>query len=179
MGTSGERPRFAARAGRGNAESAGGLGRPARPHRGVWRCADRDDVSASDLGRAAPARLVVGGGNGCAARLGPGERDARASHRDRPRLHGLHGCGDGCRRRTPTPCPALDGPACFSGGRRDQRHRRSRIEVRLGPGLSRMDAAQGALAQAERAGCLRPCAPDSRMHRLDDVSPDGRVDACR
>ena len=61
------------------------------------------------------------------------------------------------RRRAAPPCPALDGPACFPRGSRDQRHRRSRLAVRLGPGLSRVDAAQGPLAQAKRAGCLRPC----------------------
>ena len=52
------------------------------------------------------------------------------------------------RRKPLPPCPALDGSARVPRGRRDQRHRRPGPALCLRPGLARVDAAQGALAQA-------------------------------
>ncbi len=80
------------------------------------------------------------------------------------------------RRPAPPPCSALDGSARIPRGRRDQCHWRSGLTLRVGSGLSRVDASQGTLAQAQRAPDLRAGRPDRRVHRLDDVSTDWRVD---
>ena len=170
--------RLAAGAGRGDAEPAGGAGRPARPDRRLWRRADRDDLSAADLGRAGAESMVVGGPDGGPAR--PGR--SRTSSPSRSPAIGLDctACTvRGLRRlgRAPRPGAALDGPAGLPRGRGHQRHRRPGPAVRLGPGLARVDAAQGALAQAERARALSIGRADRRGHRLDDVSPDRRLDA--
>ena len=111
-------------------------------------------------------------------RRGPVEsrRCARAGGGDRPRLHGLHGGRLRPGRQAAPSRLALDGSAIVPGGRRHQRHRRPRAPLRLGPGFARMDAAQGPLAQDARAGDLSPGRADRRVHRLDDVPADRRVD---
>ena len=111
------------------------------------------------------------------AGAGAGGRRARAGGGDRPGLHGLHGGRLRPGRQAAPPRPALDGPAVVPRGRRHQRDRRPGAPLRLGPGLARVDAAQGPLAQAQRARDLPPGRPDRRVHRLDDAPADRRVDA--
>ena len=130
-----------------------------------------------DLGRAGPR--ASGGWR-------PARRSARRWPRRAPRPSRSSAIGLDCtactvarlrpRRQAAPPRPALDGPAVVPRGRRHQRDRRPGPPLRLGPGLSRVDAAQGPLAQAQRARDLPPGRPDRRVHRLDDVPADRPVD---
>ena len=111
--------------------------------------ADRDDLSAADLGRATAGRMVGGGRRCRSARSGPRRRRSRSNRRHRPRLHGVHRGGLRRYGPAPPPCPPLDGSACVPRGRRDQRNGRPGLALRLRPRLPRVDAPQGTLAQAQ------------------------------
>ena len=169
--------RLAPGVGRGHAEPAGGAGGPIRPHGRLRRRSDRDGLPETDMGRAAARRMVDGGtlGRPSRTRLGRG-RAGRGGGR-RARLHGLYRRGVRRRRRAALSGAPLDGPAFLPRGGGHQRHRRPGPAVRLGPGLARMDAAEGALAAAEPARALSIGRPDRRRNRLDDAPADRRMDA--
>ena len=134
-------------------------------------------------GRPGPSSSRANGGRrpGTAVRsaLRRGRRRAGRGGGHRARLHGLHRRGLRRRGRSALSGAALDGPAFLPRGGGHQRDRRPGPAVRLGPGLARVDAAQGALAQAEQARALSIGRADRRGHRLDDAPPDRRLDACR
>ena len=96
---------------------------------------------------------------------------------DRPRLHRLHRDRLRPRRHAAAPAAAVDGPALLPRGRRHQRHKRPDLALGLRRRVAGMDAAQGAVAEAARAGGLRPRRPRGRMHRLVHAPADRRMDA--
>ena len=134
------------------------------------------DLSQADLGRARPARVVVGRRDGGAARAGAGKTSSPSRSPHRPRLHGLHGRG---LRRSRQPL-ALPCSGWISALFREA----DEISATGDPVLRYVSGRVSpewmlpkALAQAQRARDLRPGRPHRRMHRLDDVSTDRRVDA--
>ena len=164
--------------GRGDPEPACRADRCARPNGVVRGRADRDDLSPAGLGRATAAGLVVGRRRGCQAGAG--------SRRRRPRI------ASPASAWTARPAPSwpVTRPVSPTG-----RHCSGWINApSVRPPSSATRATRSCAtsrAGSRRSGCCRRpsgssgmnlssydrAGPDCRVHGLDDVSTDRRMDA--
>ncbi len=140
---------------RGNTKPSRRSGGPSGTDGCLRGRADRDELPPSGMGRAGTSAVVGRGDRRGSRGPGDGEHQPRPGGRDRPGLHGLHGRGLRSRRQLATPGLALDGPAVVARGRRPVGDRRPVASLRLGAALSRVDVAEGAVAETERAGDVR------------------------